>query len=426
MKTLLKNLIIVPMTGEDDILTGDIGINGKKIAFVGNNPSFMPDEAIDMHGMLALPSFVNAHTHLAMEYMRNYKDDSENLQAWLGEIFPIEDKLKEEDIYASSLLGAAELIKTGCTTFADMYFMAGETVKAAKVAGIRGVIGQTFFGDVADSRKRVETQLPRILEAIDGDEAFRADLAPHAVYTVTEDSLKFVSSYAKKHGYKIHMHLSETEKEVNDCLKEHGMAPVEYVKGTGMLESECYFAHCVHLNDDEAKTLKDSNASIVHNPSSNCKLASGIAPIAKYREMGVNVALGSDGASSNNNLSIIKEMTLASMLSSVSTKKPSALKPYEIVRMATINGAKALRLDDRIGTLEKGKDADLVIIDTNKANMAPLNGIYSAIVFTLSERNIHTVYSRGRKLLDNGKLTTIDEEKAISIVQRHWKGIQGR
>ena len=413
------------MTKRDCFFKGSILIENEIITEIGQVER-SADSIIDASSMIALPSFVNAHTHLSMVLMRNYKDTAENLQDWLSEIFPIEDKLNDEDIYQASRLGAAELIQSGCTVFADMYFHAWNTVKAIKEAGIRGIIGQTFMNDEKDAEFRIEEIAPRILEAIGNDDMLRLDAAVHAIYTSTPDCYIRAAEWVKERGVRLHTHLSETRKEVDDCIAAYGKTPVELFNDIGVFSVPVYAAHGVHINEEEMEILKEHDVSIVHNPASNMKLASGIAPVKKYREKGINTALGTDGASSNNNLSMIKEMNIAALLQTIANMTPSAVRPYDIIEMATIGGAKALGLDNRIGTIEKGKEADIVLINTADANMSPLNDPFSAIVFSADRKNVDTVFCKGRKLLEGGKLLTIDKAEAIAKTNERWEDILRR
>ena len=413
------------MTKRDCFFKGSILIENGIITEIGQVER-SADSIIDASSMIALPSFVNAHTHLSMVLMRNYKDTAENLQDWLSEIFPIEDKLNDEDIYQASRLGAAELIQSGCTVFADMYFHAWNTVKAIKEAGIRGIIGQTFMNDEKDAEFRIEEIAPRILEAIGNDDMLRLDAAVHAIYTSTPDCYIRAAEWVKERGVRLHTHLSETRKEVDDCIAAYGKTPVELFNDIGVFSVPVYAAHGVHINEEEMEILKEHDISIVHNPASNMKLASGIAPVKKYREKGINTALGTDGASSNNNLSMIKEMNTAALLQTIANMTPSAVRPYDIIEMATIGGAKALGLDNRIGTIEKGKEADIVLINTADANMSPLNDPFSAIVFSADRKNVDTVFCKGRKLLEGGKLLTIDKAEAIAKTNERWEDILRR
>ena len=426
MTTLIENAVIIPMTGRNRFMKGSILIRDGIIMEAGNIAEAEADETIDADGMIALPSFVNAHTHLAMVLMRNYKDTCENLQDWLSEIFPIEDKLDDEDIYQASRLGAAELIQSGCTVFADMYFRAWNTVKAVKEAGCRAIIGQTFMNDADDARFRIREIAPRILNAIGNDDMFRLDAAVHAVYTSTPDCYECAAEWTASRGARLHTHLSETRKEVDDCLKQYGKTPVELLDSIGVFSVPVYAAHGVHISSSEMEALRRGNAAIVHNPASNMKLASGIAPVAEFRKKGICVALGTDGASSNNNLSMMKEMNTAALLQTVANMTPAAAHPYDILEMATINGAKALGLDDRIGTIEKGKEADITLINTRDVNMTPMNDPFSAVVFSADRKNVDTVFCRGRKLLEHGKLLTIDKEEAMAKTEERWNDIQRR
>ncbi len=417
MKTLLKNLTILPMT-DKTVISGDIGLDGKTIAFVGSDNTFKADQIIDMKGMVALPGFINGHTHLPMTLLRNYKDTQPNLQAWLAEIFPIEDKMDDKAIYAGAKVGIAELIKSGCTTYTDMYFFAHQTLKASLEAGIRSIQGMTFIGDDIDAKKRIKERFPLMEKAAQGSDLVRFDAAVHAIYTCTAECYRTACSFAKSINGMINTHLSETLKEVEDSVNEFGMTPAKYLDSLNVFDVPTYIAHGVHIREDEYQILKDHKVSIIHNPSSNLKLASGFAPIAKFKSAGINVGLGTDGASSNNNLSLLKEMNLATLISTVTTKNPMDLTPFDAIKMATIDGAKALGLDHKIGTLEKGKEADITILNLNKINTTPINDPYSAIVYSADTSNVDTVYCQGKLLLSNGQLQTIDEKEALKEINR--------
>lgn len=429
MKTRIKNVLIIPMTAKDLALYGDIGIDGSTIAFVGEpETAFEPDSVIDGTGMIAMPALVNAHTHLSMELMRNYKDTCPNLQDWLGEIFPIEDKLTPSDIRIVSDLGIAELIKGGTTTFADMYFFAHETARAVVESGTRACLGLTLLGGLEDTKVRVAERQP-VMEAVAAKAGgrIRVDVAPHAIYTCSADTYRYAHDYAKANGVAMHTHLSETRKEVDDALKEFGMTPGRYLESLGCFDGiRSYLAHCVHITDDELKGLSKHDIGIVHNPTSNCKLASGIAPVADMRKAGFKLALGTDGASSNNNLNMFEEMHVASLISTVSTGDTMALTPYDTLRMATLGGAEVLGLDKTIGTLEPGKEADLILVDTRKSHLTPLNNPFSALVFGAQASDVDTVFCKGRLLMQGRELKTIDEAEAMEKTDACWKDILAR
>jgi 5-methylthioadenosine/S-adenosylhomocysteine deaminase len=344
MKTLIVNATIVPMTSEDHIFLGSIAVDGRTIIGIGDIPdNFHPDRTIDAEGMIALPGLVNAHTHLSMTYFRNYRDSVADLHDWLKEVWKLEDTLVEEDTYPASLLGIAEMIFSGTTCFADMYFFPEGTCRAVVESKIKANIGLTLFGGIEDSRTRISQRLP-ILQEISRQSAglINYDIAPHAVYTCTAETYRLAIETARTNGCRLHTHASETLKEVEDCIRDHGLPPIAYLETLGLSTVNSYLAHCVHPTETEYEVLADLNTSVVHNPSSNCKLASGIAPIPSFATHSIALALGTDGASSNNSLDLFQEIRLAAMLSSVDTGNPVAISPFEILRMATYGGAKAL------------------------------------------------------------------------------------
>ena len=420
MTTVIRNATIIPMTEKGLLFHGDVSIRDGKIHRIGTVEENGTEE-IDGSGMIAMPSFVNCHTHAAMVLMRNFKDGKANLQDWLAEIFRIEDKLEDGDIYWASKIAAAEMIESGCTAAADMYFNGWNTIRAFKEAGIRGIIGMTFFGDGKETEQRLQTLPQRLDEEAAGSDLIRIDAAPHAIYTCTRETYEAAADWALGRGAMVHTHLSETRKEVEDSLREFGMTPLEYLDSFGFFRAPAYLAHCVHLTDSEIERLGEiRSASVVHNPASNLKLASGYAPVAKMRESGINVAIGTDGASSNNNLSMIKDIGLAALLAQ------PRLSAYDILSMATRDGAKALGLGSRIGTLEEGKDADLILVDTHQVNETPLNDPFSALAFSTDRKNIDTVFCKGRKLLEHGRLLTIDKEEAIAKANEQWEALLRR
>ncbi len=421
--------MIIPMKQEGEVFYGDIGIDGAHIAFVGKKPeTFIPDKTIDATGMLAMPSLINAHSHLAMQYMRNFKDDAPNLQAWLAQIFPIEDKLTQADVLASSRLGVIELIQSGITLFNDMYFFAESTARAANEGGIRANLGLTLFGDLASSKLRIREREQLIASALSGSNCrITLDIAPHAIYTCTKETYQYGHDWAKDNRRNLHTHISETQKEVDDCLAEHQMTPLHYLHSIGALKDiRSLLAHGVHLTPSEMELLKSMDASVVHNPSSNCKLASGVAPIGTLLNNNINVAIGCDGSSSNNNQNLFEEMHIASLLSSVYSGHLGNLKPFEVLKMATINGAKALGLDEKIGTLEAGKEADILLLDINKAHLTPLNDPFSALVYAVQASDADTLFCQGRMVMEKRKVLGLDQGDIQKEVNRRWDAIRSR
>lgn len=427
-KTLIEGGLVLPMTAPEAAARESLGIEDGKIAWMGTAPEgWRPDAAVDASGCLVTPGFANAHTHLSMVLMRNYKDQG-NLFQWLGEIFPIEDHLVADDIYHASILGLAEMVRSGTVLFADMYFFPEETIRAVAEAGLKANIGLTFFGGLEDSKSRIRDRLPLMEKALPSDGRVQINAAPHAIYTTTADSYRLAADLARDLGTRLHTHLSETRKEVEDSVARFGMTPTMYLESLGIFDkAPTFLAHGVHLTDGELRLLATKDASLVHNPSSNCKLGSGIAPITRWRDAGLNMALGTDGASSNNNLDMLKEVCVATLVGSVACEDfERRLTPFEMLRCATWGGAKALGREAETGTLEPGKDADLVVWDMDAPATTPMNDPYSALVFSAGRSNVRDVFCRGRALMENGKLTTIDEESAMREARKVWESVRSR
>ncbi len=425
MNTLIKNALILDMTERNKSYRGDIKIENGKIS---DNPNFVAEREIDATNMICMPSLANGHTHSSMGLMRNYKDTAPDLMSWLGEIFPIEAKLQPDDIYWASQIALAEMIQSGCTVFNDMYFMMDQTCEAVHQSKMRANIGMTLFGALKDNQDRIKPNTiiaDKYLSKSNG--LIKFNVAPHAIYTTPLETYLFARDWLLERGGDLHTHMSETMTEVNNSLKEFGETPLMYLEKNGALKDiKSVLAHGVYLTDDEIKLCIERDMSVVHNPSSNCKLASGIAPISKFRKAGVNVAIGTDGASSNNNLNMMEEMHLAAMLSCVSNMDPIANTPYDIIKMATTNGAKALSIDDKIGTIEVGKEADIILIDTNKPHLTPVNDPFSAVVYSAQASDIDTVFCKGEMLMHNRKLLTIDIDQAMKQTRLQWDALLKR
>lgn len=414
------------MTKENYTYRGNIQIEDGKIT---DNPNFIADKTIDATNMICMPSLINAHTHSSMELMRNYKDTAPDLMAWLSEIFPIEDKLVDRDIKWASKLAMAEMIESGCTTFNDMYFKQDNTCEGLIESGMRAKIGLTLFGGLEECKSR-ELSNSAVYEKYNnaGNGRISFSLAPHAIYTTPAESYLYANEWLKDHpDAMLHTHMCESTTEVNGTLKDFGKEPLKYLHEEGAFDGlKPIFAHCVYLSDEEVKLCAENNYSIVHNPSSNCKLASGIAPVAKYLKNGINVCLGTDGSSSNNNLNMFEEMHLAAMISTVSNMNPMATTPYQIIKMATLNGAIALGIDDKVGTIEVGKEADIILIDINKTHLTPLNDPLSALVYGVQGSDVDTVFCQGKILMENRKLLTLDKNEIIKKTNECWTDLLAR
>jgi len=393
----------------------DIAVDEEKIVHIGDIPdTFIPDRVIDAAGKIILPGLVNAHTHLSMGLFRNYANDLD-LFTWLTKkIWPIEAKLTDQDVYSGSLLGSVEMIRSGTTAFADMYFNQEATCEAVKQAGIRANIGATFFGNIEETEQRLPEHYALVKNrnnACNG--RIKIDTAPHAVYTCSLETLTAAREFSTEMNNRIHIHLSETAKENSDFHAEHNITPTAYLESIGIFDRPVYAAHCVHIDQKDMNILKNHTVFPIHNPSSNLKLGSGFAPVPQFSTLGLHTAIGTDGASSNNNLNMLEEMHLTSLIHKGVSGDPRVVSAYETILMATLYGAEALGIDAQCGSLEIGKDADMIFIDTRAAHMQPLHDPISAVVYSAQAADIDTVICQGQILMENHIVITLDEEKII-------------
>ncbi len=386
------------------------------------------DKIIDAEGKILLPGLINTHTHLSMTLFRGLADDL-SLDSWLNDhIWPMEANLNGDYCYIGALLGAVELIKSGTTTFSDMYFYMEDVARAVEDAGIRAVLsyGMIDFGDA----ERRENELNENLELFKNcngmaDGRIKVFLGPHSPYTASEELLIRTRELADEDNMGIHIHDSETQKEIDDVSAEKGLRPFEYLEKIGLLGPDVVAAHCVWLSDEEIDIIKKHDVKVSHNPCSNMKLASGISPVSKLIENDICVSIGTDGASSNNNLDLIEELKTASLLQKVATLDPKVLSSDEAVEMATIKGAEALGLDSEIGSIEVGKKADIILIDTNAANMVPdSSNLTSNIIYSANGSNVDTTICNGKILMENKKLTVLDEDEIYAKAKQAIKELK--
>ncbi|WP_297282162.1 amidohydrolase [uncultured Anaerococcus sp.] len=414
MKILIKNTSILSMVDEK-IKKDNIYIEDEKIIHIGYLDDFKADRVINGENYITMPGFINAHTHVAMSYFRNYGDDND-LMTWLNDyIFPAEEKLTSEIVYNASLLSFAEMIKSGTTCFADMYFFEESTIKALEIAKLRGQIARGLTSPDLNEINLIENiNLHKTYNGL--NDKIEIALGPHAIYTNNEDYLKKIADVSKEYNMPIHIHLSETKIENDECLKKYGKSPCEVFDECGIFDARVIAAHGVHLSDNDLDILKEKNVSIVHNPSSNLKLSSGICDVSRLINKGINVCLGTDSASSNNKQSMIKEIEIASLISKL--KSADNLKAYEVLKMATINGARALGLDDKIGTIEVGKNADIVMIDIDNINHIPNNNLLASICYSTYQSDISYVMIDGDIVYENGELKYINEDELKNKAQK--------
>ena len=411
MNLLIKNATVVLPDGQTK--TANIAVEGSKILAIGEAPAdFIAEQTIDAKDMLAIPGFVNAHTHASMTLLRSYADDME-LMTWLNDhIWPVEAKMISNDIYWGAALAAVEMIQSGTTTFADMYGPFMERVAdVVTESGMRGVLSRGIIGVAPDGEKKLEENIS-LYEDYNGaaNGRIKVMFGPHAPYTCPPDFLKKVAAAAQRLGAEVHIHMNETKAEIEQITKQYGKRPFEYVEDTGLFESPTLAAHCVHLSDDEIAIIKKHHIRVAHNPGSNMNLASGIAPVPRLLKEGVTVALGTDGTSSNNNLDMLQEVQLAALLHKVNEYDPLAVPAFEALKMGTEYGAKAVGLDG-IGRFEAGAKADIVLVSMKGAAWVPRFNEVSLLVYSGSAADVDTVICDGKVLMQHRELLTLDEEK---------------
>ncbi len=417
---VINNVTVLPMDGKNDIIRNtDVYIHEDRIYKIGKTDKMVKiDRVIDGKNMILMPGLVNAHTHIAMSLLRNYADDLP-LHEWLNEkIWPIEAKMNEEDIYWGSMITIAEMIASGTTTFCDMYDFMEMVAKAVDETGVRGVLSYGAIERPEQNDAKIE-RYRNFYRNCHGtsDGRVRVMIAPHAPYTCSDEYILRLKALADELGVGIHIHLSETEKEVNDSRMEYGKSPIQRMNDIGLFDTPTIAAHCVHVDDADIQIIKDKNVFPVNNPTSNLKLASGFAPVEKMLNAGIPVALGTDGSSSNNNVNMFEEIHLASILNKAVNGSATSVSAYQALEMATINGAKALGLAGEIGSVEEGKKADLILINTNKPHLQPLNNEISAIAYSAQASDVDTVIVDGKILMESRKFMTLDVEK----VMKHTK-----
>lgn len=423
MKKLIKNVDILPMTEEGLVLQDFVvAIEKDTIAFVGREnelpAAWNPDEIIEGNGRLLLPGFVNAHTHAAMTLLRSYADDLPLMQ-WLEKrIWPLEEKLTGEDVYWGSMLCIMEMLKSGTTTFADMYFFMEDVAWAVELTGIRADLSRGMIG-VAPTGSLALQESEALIQKWQGGAEGRISvrLGPHAPYTCPPEYLEKVMVLAQKYGCGIHIHIAETKTEYDDIRNMYGKSPVAHLKDVGLLDFDVLAAHCVHVSPEDINILKEKNVGVAHNPESNMKLASGIAPIPEMLAAGVTVGLGTDGAASNNNLDMLEEMRSAAFLHKVSKMDPTAIPAYKALEMATWGSAKAIGLGDQIGKVAVGYKADLIMIDTEKAHLYPKHDYFAHVVYAAQSADIDTVIINGKVVMKDRKITTFDEGEVLKQAQ---------
>ena len=418
MKTLIKNVNALLPDGTTPVT--NIMIAGDRIKAVGEVPAdFQPDKIIEGSNHLAIPGLVNAHTHASMTLLRSYADDMV-LMDWLNQkIWPVEAKMNADDIYWGAMLAALEMIRTGTTAFADMYGPCMDKVAEVVIAsGLRGVLSRGLIGVAPDADEKLAENIALHKDYHGaGEGRVTVMFAPHAPYTCPPDYLKKVSQAAGECRAEIHIHMSETQSEVEGCLNDYGKRPFAHVEATGLFEHGTLAAHCVHLDDEDIEIIKKHDIRVAHNPGSNMKLASGVAPVPRLLQEKICVALGTDGTSSNNNLDMLEEVQLAALLHKVDTLDPLAVDALTAVKMGTEYGAQAVGLKEA-GRLAPGALADIVLFDMKNSMWCPRHNLVSLLAYSARSSSVDMVMVAGKALMEKGELKTLDEERILFEAQR--------
>ena len=425
--TLLHNAVVLTMNEEFHLFNpGAVAVSGDSILAVGTDKDLLEAyphaEKMDCQGKILMPGLVNAHTHVPMTLLRGLEDDL-RLDVWLlGYMIPVEREfVSSEFVRLGTKLACAEMIRSGITSFADMYYFEDDIAEATVECGMRAVCTESilkFSTPDANSYEESIAYTRRFIEKWKGHSLIVPGIAPHAVYSTTDEILSQCGDIAREYDVPLHIHVSETIQEVENHREKEGMPVVPYIKKLGVLDAKVIAAHCVHLDLGEIRTLQHYNTGVAHNPSSNLKLASGIAPVVSMLDSGLNVGIGTDGPASNNDLDMFEELRLASFIAKGSSGNPTVLPATQTLEMATIMGAKVLHLDDITGSIEVGKRADLILVDVSPVHNSPTFkrnplGAYAQIVYASKATDVTDVMVNGQWLMRDKHLLTINEPELL-------------
>jgi 5-methylthioadenosine/S-adenosylhomocysteine deaminase len=411
------------------IKDGAVAIRGDEILALGQRSDleirYEADRVIEAGGALILPGLINGHAHAAMSLFRGLADDL-SLEDWLQKhIFPAEAGNVNEDFVAcGTRLSVLEMLRAGITTYADMYYFEDVVARVTKEAGMRGILGETIVEFPAPDNKTPADAFAytkTYIEKWKGDSLIIPAVAPHAMYTCSEKTLLDAAALARQHRVPILIHLSEALFEIQESRRRHALSPVGYLGKIGFLGSDVIGAHCIWVDAADLSMLKHFSVGCVHNPSSNMKLASGVMPVVDFLAAGHPVGLATDGAASNNSQDLFEEMDTAAKLQKIARMDPRALPAVQVVEMATVGGARALHLGERIGSLEVGKKADLILVDTGGPHATPMYDVYSQLVYALRASDVKTVIVAGKVLMENRRMLTLDEEKILCEARAYQK-----
>jgi len=429
---IIKNGTILTLDSKNSIFeTGFLCIRGDSISKIGTGTptSFKAEKVIDARGGLILPGLVNCHTHAAMSLFRGLADDLP-LMEWLNNyIFPAERNMDAEFVYTGTLLALAEMILSGTTTFCDMYLFEDQVARAARKAGVRCLVGEVLYDFPSPNYGPVEKGLEyteSLIQKWQTDPLVSIAVEPHSLFTCSPKLLTASNELALKYKVPLIIHVAETLTEVSEIKEKYGKTPVKHLDSLGLLGPHLIADHCVHIEDADIKTLAANGVKVVHNPESNMKLASGIAPIPQMLSQGLTVGLGTDGCASNNNLDLFSEMDTAAKLHKVNTLDPTVMDARSVLKMATIHGARVLGLQDVTGSLEVGKKADVIVIDTHKPHLTPMYNATSHLVYAARGNDVSHSIINGQPVMEDRNLLTLDvteimaRAREMSMRVRSW------
>jgi 5-methylthioadenosine/S-adenosylhomocysteine deaminase len=423
---------VITMDAEFRVIEdGAIAIEGDTIAAVGRSAALEPRwgraRTIDAAGTLVTPGMINGHAHAAMSLFRGIAEDH-SLNDWLQRyIFPAEARnVDEEFVLWGTRLGVLEMLRGGITTFADMYYFEDVVAQVTKEAGVRGVLGQTVVDFPAPDHKTPASALAyadKFIDAWKGDPLITPALAPHSIYTLSTDTLQKTTALARRKGAPILIHVAEAPFETALSKERYGASPVAYLEKIGLLGSDVVAAHSVWVDAEDIATLVRRGVGCIHNPSSNMKLASGIMPVVDLLAAGLAVGLATDGAASNNNQDLFQEMNIAAKLQKITRMDPRALPARQAVELATIQGARALHLEQKIGSIEPGKQADIILIGTGATHSTPMYNVYSQLVYALNAHDVRAAIVAGKILMEDRVMTTMDKPQILARAHEYQRKI---
>jgi 5-methylthioadenosine/S-adenosylhomocysteine deaminase len=423
---IISNAMVLTMDKKFNFFpSGALAIKGDKIAAVGKNQKILEDysapEFIDATGKLLMPGLINTHTHVPMTIFRGYADDLP-LHEWLYEyIFPIESEfVTKENVWIGTKLGIAEMLRSGTTTFNDMYYYVDEIAQLVDKTGIRAVLSESVINFPAPNSPTPDEGLSTsgsLIEKWGNHPRITISLGAHSPYSCSPSLIKKAKALSDKYKVPFNIHVAETMLEFKDCLERYGLSPVAYLDSLGVLDKNVIIAHGVHLTKDDIEALANKGVSVAHNPECNMKLSSGVAPVPELLTAGVKVGLGTDGVASNNDMDMFHEMNTAALLHKLSRKDPTVMNARSVLEMATIGGARVLGMEKQIGSLETGKKADMILLDMMQPHAHPLYNIYSLIVYSLKGSDVETVIVDGKVVMKDRKFANLDIDGLYSKVE---------